>query len=220
MSEAVARALGASASTEPIKINGKSCEIRPVVVKYLTEIGRECLRQFRRSYLENYRDNLDLLGKTQADLENKVDEVGRWDLANLPHKDAHDPKHLKITERLSEWLNTRILDEPTKDEKRLRQITASALDNGMLTDAEYLELTGDILRKNKINYVSWWITATIEGMIEMVHASFRDQGITKDDVYAELGNNFAKLAELSREIESVTTPKINEGNEPSPERTP
>jgi hypothetical protein len=52
MSEKVARALGAAG--ESMSCNGKPCEIRPVGIKFLTEVQRECLKQFQRLFLENY----------------------------------------------------------------------------------------------------------------------------------------------------------------------
>lgn len=223
MSEKVARALGAAASTEPWMCNGKPCYLRPVKIKYLTELQRECLKQFRRSYLENYKDNMDLLGKTEQDFELKVHEVGLWDLTNLPPKNAYDPKSLVINEKIENWLVHNILIKPfdLEDEnrvKRMQRILASALDNEMLKEVDYIKLTGSTPRKGKINYVSWWVTGSMEGMIEMTFASLRDQNITKEDIYIELGNNFAKLAELSREIESVTTPQVEEGNEQGPKK--
>lgn len=221
MSEDVARALGAGG--EGLSFNGKKAQIKPVGIKYLTEVQRECLRQFKRSYLETYKDNLDLLDMSIDDLKSKADEVGRWALEDLPRKDSHDPKHLILTQQLKDWVNENVLEEPLDDDRKYKQVIASALDNGMLSDDLYFKATNEQPKKTQINYVSWWITATIEGMVEMAYASFRDQGITKEDIYIELGNNFARLAEISRDIEQITSPQIDgendkEENGQSPEK--
>lgn len=209
MSEKIARALGAAASTETLTINGKPCEIRPVEIKHLTEIQRECLKQFRRSYLEGFKDTMDLLGETEEDLRAEREKVNRWDLQDLPMKMAYDPDGVVVTPALADWLHENVLDNPIQDEKKLKLIAAAAMDNGMLKEKEYAAMTGAAIKKGRLNYVSWWVTATIEGMVEMVYASFRNQGITKEDVYAELGSNFARLAELSREVEKVSKPKVD-----------
>ena len=213
MSEKVAKAIGAP-SPEPIKINGKEVEIRPIPLKHLVGTQRECLKQFRRRYLENYKDSMDLTGKTQMDLEAKIDEVGRWDLTNLPFKNAYDSADVVVTPDLIQWLNVNVLKEFVDDDNRIKLIAASALDGGVLTEADYKTLTGEEIKTTPIAYVFWWTTATIEGMVATVHSAVKDQGITKDDVYKELGDNFAKLAELSREIESISKPEVDEKKEP------
>jgi hypothetical protein len=123
-------------------------------------------------------------------------------------KIAYDPDSLVITPALIAWLEENILDGPVAEEKRLQLITATALDAGNLEEGVYKTLTQTTPRKGRLNYVSWWVTGSIEGMVELIYASFKGQnGITKEDVYLELGNNFARMAELSRAVEKVTMPK-------------
>src|SRR5690606_18323895 len=171
----VARAVGADSGDEPIKINGKECVPRPLTVKELTELERECLKRFKREYLSTFSENIDIFPKDHQTriLMEKTDEVAKWDLTNLPPKWAYDSNSIVLNEELENWLREEIgfneenFPEATRDKAKQR-VVSTLLDDGRLTEEQYEKLTSQKPRKGKVGYAEWWITGTMDGMISMV----------------------------------------------------
>ena len=222
MADDVARAIGAGLPEEII-IAGKSCRIRPLSIRELTELERDCLARYRRSYLQTYSENLDLLGNgdRQALMRSKFDEAARWDISDLPTKFVYDPKRLEVTPELVVWLQRNLdysdvqadgtqFPEAVKELVRCRT-TAVALDSGLLSEEEYEELTGKRPRKATVGYVNWWTTGCFDGMISMAWGCFKDCGVTRDEVAFELGRNPTLNANLTREIEHLSSPSVGNG---------
>ena len=88
MSEDVARALGAGGDITTIA--GKECKVRPLSIRELTEVERECLKVYKRTFLETFHDNLDLLPDDEAAglMSRKLEEASAWDVGDLPSKKA------------------------------------------------------------------------------------------------------------------------------------
>lgn len=224
MADDTARALGAG--SKPIKIAGKEVRPRPLSVKELSQVERECLNYYKRQYLETFSQNLDLLKQADPNLnplqfmEEKMTEAARWDLDDLPLRYAYDPDKLIVNDELKEWAKTK-LDFKTKDDAnnalpeavvtaRLKRVIAAALDSEMLSQKLYEKTTNHEPKKLKIPYSSWWVTGSTEGMIAFVHTCFMDQGITRDDLLKEMSKNPALIMQVSREIEALSAP--NPGN--------
>lgn len=222
MSEDVARAVGAE-DPEDILINGKPCRIRALSIKELTEVERDCLKQYKRQYLETFSENADLLPESDriAIIKQEMERAARWDVADLPLRYAYDPDSLKINSKLADWARTKLdFRETDVDEKplpqlvyeiRLKRVLSTALDSGAIKPEEYTEMAGKEPRKLKISYVNWWITASPEGMIAMIYASVKDQGISKKELVGELSKNPTLMVNLSREIEHLSAPKAGNG---------
>lgn len=226
MAEDTARALGSGSSTT-IKIGDKDCQIRPLTIAELGELERDCLSRYKRAYLKTYSENMDLLsdGAGTKLLNDKFEEVARWDIADLPPKSVYDPTQIKVTDKLVGWLkeNVELLldDEDEKGNKkklskerakdRIRVLTALSLDNGELQDATYESLVGVAPKTAKVGYVNWWITATFDGMISMVYTCFRGNGLSRDDIVKAIGDNPTLLADASREIENLSAPAAGNG---------
>ena len=216
MAEDVARAVGAS-SPNTVMIVGKECQPRPLTIKELTELERDCLKQYKREYLATFTDNSDLMPEELRTvlLREKFDEAGRWDLTDLPNRWAYDAASIVLNEKVVGWMvdeygeTVKEFPEKTK-ELTQRRIITSALDEGRLSVEEYEALAGTKPKRGKVGYVEWWITGTFEGMISTIWKCFQGQGVTKDDVARDLGRNKAMMASLSREIESLSAP--NPGN--------
>lgn len=215
MSEDIARIV-ASEGAETVQIGGKTCTTRALSLRELGEIERECLNLYRRSYLESYSQNGDLLPvnlKEKLMIE-KFEESARWDVSDLPLKEVYDPARLVVNDSLIEHLAVIFdftsgqfdkLDEKTK-KKQYQRLTATALEQGELSEDDYTRMTKNKPRKAKAGYVQWWITATYEGMLTMVWAAFKHNGVTKDEVSATLGKDLTMLVNLSREIEKLSAP--------------
>ena len=222
MAEDVSRAVGAG-DPDPIKIAGKEVRIRPLSLKELGEVERDCLKRFRRQYLEVYRDNLDLLSDSQRDrmMQEKIEETAKWDLANLPPKYAVDWNKVKITDRLRVWVDNYLENQsaPDKPEEQdaitryYKKLAAALVDRGVLSDEEYKQLTGYESPKVKVPYVSWWITATTEGQISLVWQCVASSGITRDDIESDpiLLKNPHELMEIANRIEAMTAPELGNG---------
>ncbi len=209
----VARAVGASGSAA-VTIAGKECRVRPLGIRELTEVERDCLDRYRRQYLETYQGNLDLLpeGQRAGLMARKLDEVGRWDVDTLPPRFAHDAARIKLTAELREWLISHWSLEGAQDDARLQRLAAASLDQGSLNEVEYRQLTGGALPPRvKVPYVHWWITGSYDGMVTLIWACFRRDGVTREQVAEYLGEDLTRLSELSREIEKLSAPQAGNG---------
>jgi hypothetical protein len=222
MADDVSRAVGAG-STETITIAGKECTVRPLTLRELGEIERDCLKRYKRQYLSTYSENVDLLEGNEATklMEHKLEEVARWDISSLPLKYVYDPNRLNMNESLKKWaVDNLAIDTMDKDgkeisksilDKVLKSNVATALDNQSLTDELYENLTGDAPRKMKVPYVNWWITGTFEGMITMMWQCFKRNNVTREEVEEAIADNPGMLAQISREIEHLSSPAVGNG---------
>lgn len=214
MPEDVARALGAAGGMPTVTIAGKECRARPLGMRELTEVERDCLDRYRRQYLETYAANLDLLPEASRAglMEKKLDEVGRWDIDNLPLKFAYDSAEITLSPELRQWVTEHWhLGDGLSDE-RMRRLTAASLDQEALSDADFRRMTGgDEPPKVKVPYVHWWITGSYDGMVTMIWTCFRRDGVTREQVMDSLGDNLTALTELSREIEKLSAPQAGNG---------
>lgn len=217
MSEDVARALGAGIAA-PVIIAGKECKVRPLTALELCEVERECVKQYKRAYLEDYKANLDLLEVADrgARFQEKYDEVMEWDTENLPTRFAYQPEKIALTPAFrAEIANIMSLTEPDKvSDKVMRKYGAAMLDGKMISIARYKELTGvDQVPRVSIAYTNWWITGSVDGMITFIWVCFKPSGVTKAEVAAELMKPEAKsmMVAVSREIERLSAPQASFG---------
>lgn len=221
MSDAMARALGAGAPGT-VEIGGKICTIRPLGMRELTEIQREALDYYRKQYLRTFAMSLEFMPDKaigQALLEKKIEEAARWDIDNLPKKVAYDGSGVNLTEKLRDRI-CEVLEITTTDPSdkqhyvpvtKLGRMVAAALDQELLTAAEYTELTGSKPPAVKIPYDSWWITGCFEGMITFAWKCFAKNGVTRDEVLDALGSNIGKLTDITRDIEKLSQPSVGNG---------
>jgi len=216
MSDDVARAVGAG-SNESVVIDGVVCSVRPLNLRELGELERECLKRYKRAYLETYAENLDLLPEVskQELLAGKLEEVARWDVKDLPLKKVFEATKVPLTDAAAKWAVAQYgadaLGNSSSDvvrRQRLGNLVVTALEDGSLSLEQYRAITGRDARGVSVGYVNWWITATFDGQIEMVYSCFRHNGITRDALCAELSRNPAVLVQITREIESLTAPTV------------
>lgn len=220
MAEDVARAVGAG-DPEPIKIGGKDVYLKPLTLVELTEIERECLRQYRRDYVETFAGMADLLGDEGQNLiMRKVEEAAKFDLSTLPKKDAYDQRRVHLTPELESWVRETYSDfedvlkgkQQTEVERRYRIVVASALDSGDLTNLQYESLSGGMkIVPHKIAYVHWWITGTMQGMLAMVGQAFKKEGVSKEEVFDAVAKKPALLIQIARDLETLSSPQAGNG---------
>ena len=113
MPDDMARALGAEGSTT-VEIAGKQCTVRPLSLQELTEAERDCLERYKRSYLKTFSDNRDLIPNYETVIQQKMDEAAKWDVDDLPTKNAYDPAAIKINKALRRWLEN-VFDTKEQD---------------------------------------------------------------------------------------------------------
>lgn len=212
-SEDMARALNTQ-SAMSVTIAGIECHPRALSIQELSEVERECLAEFKRSYLETYHKNLDLLPEESRPglMGAKLDEVALWDISNLPTKFAHDPTRVTLSAELRNWLKekhklTGKLKEKIADDRLLR-VVAGMLDQGMLSAEEYTKLTAEESPKVRVPYINWWITGAFSGMISFVHTCFKHHGVSREQVIDATRSDPTVLIELAQEIERLSTPKL------------
>ena len=227
MSEAVARAVG-SAGPTVVTIAGKECSVRPLKLKELGEIERECVKQWKRSYLEDFQMGLEFFPGSHDDrsatMLAEIRKITPWDVKNLPAKYVSDPARIPVTEKLESWVRENFTDsfsdkktdaEKTADESRkdelfvIQSLAARAYDNDLLSEDDFTDLAGAKPRLVRIGYVNWWITGTMAGRLEMVYTCFKhNDGVTRESINAEIGHNEAMMESLAAEIESLTAPQL------------
>lgn len=214
MADDMARALGAGEATE-FTINGKKCKPRPLGLVELAEVERECLKHYKRQYLETYRDNLDMLPADVglALMREKLEEVARWDVHDLKTKLAFDPAGVKPTDALIKWAEHNITGF-THDPNRMsafQRVVAMSMDAGILQPEDYTILAGEVPRSAKVGYVNWWISSSFEGMLAMLVKAFESNGITRAEVLKEVTGNPTLLAEMAHQIEHLSAPAAGNG---------
>ena len=212
MPDDVARAVGAGGPTT-ITIAGKECTVRPLGIKELMEVERDCLDRFKRSYLETYSSNVDLLSAEERSglMIRKLEEVSRWDIDSLPHKYAHDQVGVEMTAELKAWVCHHWDLEKEESDIRMRRMVAASLDQEVLTADEYKAMTKKNPPRVKVPYVHWWITGSYDGMVTMIWICFKHSGVTRNDVIESIGKDLMQLNELARDIEKLSAPSAGNG---------
>lgn len=211
MSEDVARAVGAADPRE-LTIAGKKCRLRPLTIKELTEVQREGVRVYRKSYLINLRDSIEFLPGGEEGFQKKVEETAHWEADDLPKKSVYDTATLVVTNELKTWLkeNLGAKDDRLRNVRACRTLTAAALDSDVLSVEEFRKLTGKLPIKVKTGWVNWWVTGTPEGMLTMIWHSVKIDGITREELDA-LVSDPATMMAFAREVEFLSVPASGNG---------
>lgn len=218
MSDDTARALGAGGTT--VKIGGKECSIRPLKLRELAELNRECLKQHKRDVLQHYKDTADIMGYSPEDLEKKNDAMSEWTLDDLPDRKSIDPGAVIVTDELKRWLIESIFSKTeAEDQEEIAKIedakwarlAVAALEKKMLTDEKFEELTKLKPVRVRVDYVSWWITTAHEGKVAFLWKCFQDQDVSKEDIEQAMQDNMALMTEVARELGLISTPAVGNG---------
>ena len=207
-SDREARVLGAA---ESIQIGKDEYKLRPVVAQHLCDLEQEALRHYKRQYLQTFSENADLLGEADAKvlLAAKVEEAARWDLQDLPQKDAYDVSRVPVNRHVRRWVKEDDGEVPESD-NAVRAVLANALDSGRITAAQLGKMAGKAPLRGRVRYDQWWVTSSMNGMISFILSSLRQDHpeMTKEDV---AGWSFAQIAEASRKVESITSASMGNG---------
>jgi len=219
MSDAEARALGSgNLITVMNKETGVEEEfsLRPIDVLHLCDLEKEALSYYRRTYLQTFQENADLLGEQAKEiLVEEMRQAGRWDLDDLPKKTAFDCLHVPVTPKLKAWV--KVFHEEsggkTEDEltdKMVKVLLTTALDQERIATKLVKHMTGRMPRMAKVRYDQWWVTGAMEGMVAFIYHSIRidHPEMTKEKVRAW---PIPSLFEGSRKVESITSPAIKNG---------
>ena len=177
-------------------------------IKELTEAEQLCLEQYREKYLKVWKEN----SPSNEILLEKIEAAARWDVSDLPPKQAFDPGAIKVTEELKKFVAEELSLDATKlMEGRTKQLAAALLDQGILKPETYKSLAGRSIYPVKIPYVSWWVTGCFDGMITVVWLCFKKYGVTKEQVIEKMAEDQALLIDVSREVERASTPDLGNG---------
>ncbi len=202
----------AAAETIEIEIDGKKTEykLRPVVAQHLCDLEKEALRYHKREFLMTFAENDDLLGdRAQTVIDEKLEEAARWDLSDLPQKDAYDVSRVKITKEVKRWIEENYGDLP-EAEAGQKALLSNALDTGRLKPDQLKKMAGKGPLQGKVRFDQWWVTASMEGMISFITTSVRRDHpeVTKRDV---ANWPFTKIAEAVRKVEGITSASMGNG---------
>jgi hypothetical protein len=214
MAEDVARAVGAG-DPDSVEINGKHYYLKPLTVRELTEIERDCVRQYRREYLTRHKETADLVSDDpETHMLKLAEESARWEVDDLPRKLVYDTSKMKVTDALKQYMSTELgLDDEMLNRPIavLRVVVAAALDSERMSVKDFQEVCGYVPKRQKVGYVNWWATATFSGMVCMVYAAIKDKGtLTKQEIIDALADNQAKLQAAAGSVEAMSSPA--EGN--------
>jgi hypothetical protein len=215
MADDVARAVGAGSPAFTVNIGGRECTPRPLGIRELTEVERDCLERYKRSYLETFSKNLDLVPEDRRDalLEKKMDEVARWDIDSLPTKMAYSSKGIILSDSLRIWLaeHWAITEDQKVDDIRLCRLAAASMDQESLSPEEYKRMTGSKPPQYRVPYVHWWITGNYDGMITLIWICFSANGVTREQIVDSVGKDAKTLNETAREVEKLSAPQSGNG---------
>lgn len=218
MSEEVARLVG-SEGVDTLEIDGKEYAPKPLDLASLGTVERECLKYFKRHFLETYSDNMDLLPENQREslMMAKMDEIAKWDCRDLPVQLIVDPMSIVISDKLAAWIeaffNLKLIESKDNDTKaqrnlQIRRMACGAIDQKSLTAEKYRELTGADADYVQVGYVQWWITGNFTGMLALVYQGFKHHNLSREAVAAALMKNPGVLMYLSRSVEDLSSPKV------------
>ena len=191
------------AACETIEVNGKEYKLRPIVAQHLCDLEKEALRHYKRQYLETFSENADLLGNNNDLLVKKIEAVAKWDLNDLPQKDAFDVSKVPVTDALKKWV-TANTDELPNTDNGIRAVVVNFLDNGRLSPKDVRNLTGKAPLQGRVRYDQWWVTASMNGQVLFILSSIRydHPELTKEEIAQW---PFSKIAEAARKVESITS---------------
>lgn len=208
----MARAVAAS-SPLTVMIAGIQCSARPLSLRELTEVERDCLERYRRGYIKTFTDNIDLVPEVlrESMIQEKFEDAARWDVDDLPVKFSFSSDQIVLTNKLKAFIGKEFNLGKDTDDTKYKRMAALALDQGMLSEAKYEELTDKPIVKSKVSYVSWWITGAMDGMITFVWMAFKHHGVTRNQVSDAMANNPELLTEVANEIERLSAPKLGNG---------
>lgn len=213
MSDKEARAVGAGERLDVPVPDGKGGTVvkeyyvSPIEFRVLQEIQREAIKYYKRQYLSTFADNKDLLGDSFKDIMiAKMEEAARWDVDDLPRKDAHDVSGVPITRQLRSAMED-IAGDIGEGDNAARATLSTLLDNGQVTREQVKAMTGANVRFGKVPYDTWWITAVYEGMIEFVYRSLtpRHPDLRREEVCTW---PLPSIYQLARLAERVTAPAV------------
>lgn len=205
MSDKEARALGAG---DVITVNGNDYQVNPIGIRELAELQREAVKYYKRQYLQTFADNLDLLRNGHGDqlLQEKIEEVARWDVDDLPKKFAYDTSGIDVLGELAELLKQKYEQLPESESAR-QHLLATALDSGEISADDVEKMTTTRPRKYAVSYDMWWVTAIYDGLVSIAWMSLSrsNNGITKQDISVWPTR---KIIEAGRLVESITSPAM------------
>jgi len=192
------------AAGDKLDVNGELYTLRPIVAQHLVDLEREALEHYKAQYLETFVKNKHLLGdKADEVLLQKMEEVARWDLNDLPRKVAFDVSRVPITEKLKKWVEEKF-DEVPETDAGIRSLVSTALDQERITSDQIKEMSGKGPLQGMVRYDQWWVTASTEGMVSFITSSVCHEhpNVTRKVVASW---PFSKITEASRRVEKITS---------------
>lgn len=194
-------------------IAGKECTPRPLKARELGEVEREGLRLYKEQFLESYMNGCKHYPEDIRiqKMDEKNTEVAGWDVTNLPAKRIYDPKYLKVTDKLRQWLSDNLGEEAKlTHDMAIQMATSVCLQSEVMKPETYQELVGELPPKpTKVSFIQWWVTGSIEGMITMVWTAFKHHGVTKEEVAEALMDDQMTAAKVAKDIAELSQPSGN-----------
>ena len=211
-SDRMARAVAAS-SPLAVDIGGKQCYARPLSLRELTEVERDCVDRFKSGYLRTFANNIHMIPEAlrESMMREKFEQAARWDVDDLPVKFAYDSDQVILTNKLKAFIGKEFGLVKETDDAKYKRIVAAALDQGTMTEEQYEKLTGKPIKKDKVPYVAWWITGSVDGQITFIWMAFKHGGVTREQVADAMAENPALFLEMANEIERLSAPKLGNG---------
>lgn len=209
MSDRVARMVAAG---ETIEVDGVEYRLRPIPIRHLKELEIKALRDYKRSYLQTFGDNADLLdGDAKQTLQQEIRRVATWTLRDLPKIEAYDCTRVPVNDKAKKWVRANYPDTDGENtDGRFRSLLNNALDTGRLSARELEKMTGCAPRKGTVRYDQWWVTASMSGMILFILSSIQVEHpkVTEADIDRW---SISKLVEASNVVERLTSSDMGNG---------
>lgn len=205
MSDKLARVLG---SGKTIVIGDKEYSLSPITMGALQELQRESVSYYRKQVMEAYADGMQYLGDMATEImREQIEKLSRMDIDTIPKKVAYEVGHIPITSDLKSYLARNYgIDEESSDFQFMSMLSGM-VDTGELDPSKVKELTGYSPKKMQVSYDTWWINATVDGMISLVHKSIhaKHPDVSKDDIR---GWDISDIQMAARNVENITRPEL------------
>lgn len=213
----------ALAAGEQLTVGDKVYALRPVVSRNLMDLQKQALKYYKREYLETFTENMDLLGANgdaSEIMREELTKAAQWTLDDLPKKVAYDARRCPITKEVKEWIERTYGDVPTMkskggrgkpvvDDKACGALMTVSLDGNRISSAEVEKLSGRKPLQGSVRYDNWWITGCIDGMVQFLANSVRDESGNRV-ASSEIGDwPFLKITEAVKTVEALTTANMS-----------
>lgn len=197
---------------QDIVIGEATYTFSPITIGQLQELNKAALDFYKRQVLETIAQNLDILGPMGPQmLREQAEKLTRMDVDSIPKKKAYEVGHIPVTTKLREYMKDHLGISIAMDcpDFQIMAVMSGLVDSESpeMTPEKVEELTGFKPKMIMVPYDTWWVNATVGGMVEMIHKSLHKKHpkVTRQEIWDW---PIEDLQLAARSIEAMTRPEV------------